>query len=133
MPEILAQVVALTDMVTAQAARILVLETAQPGGERNLKGGIFDNRSMEPEKFRRLIDFKDFVEDFKEYIEVQDKAFADVLDLARDFKIPIMHAGAVAETQRKAKALYQALKRNVIHSEAKSIVQNVSDKNPFEV
>ena len=67
MPEILAQVVALTDMVTAQTARILVMETTQSGGERNLKGGIFDNRSMEPEKFQRLIDFKDFVEDFKDY------------------------------------------------------------------
>ena len=36
------------------------------------------------------------------------------------------------ETLEKAKALYRSLKRSVTQSDAKSIVQNVVGKNPFE-
>ena len=135
-PEILAQMVALTDMVATQTARIQALEASSGGqqghGGNNVKGSIFDNRTSEPEKLQRIVDFKEFVEDYREYIEIQDSNLADLLDLARDSKIPILHAGIDPETQRKAKALYRSLKRCITHPEAKSIVQNVNDKNPFE-
>ena len=96
------------------------------------KGGIFDNRLLEPEKFHREVDFKEWVEDFREYIEVQDENLAELLDFARDSKEAITHAGVDEERQRNAKVLYGSLKRSVTHTDARSLVVNVAGNHPFE-
>ena len=72
-PELSAQVVALTDQVNAahdrmaiQADRIAALEnqgSSGGGDSKRTKGGIFGHRMMEPEKMNRVADFKEWVED----------------------------------------------------------------------
>ena len=63
---------------------------------------------------------------------MQNEHLAELLTLARDSDNPVLGMGNDEETRTRAKALYKSLKRNVVLSDAKSIVVNVLNKNPFE-
>ena len=141
MAELTQQLVNLTDQLEQASQRIVALEQRSSGvhlagqpdhDETRTKGGIFDKSNMIPDRLTQKSDFKEWSEEYLEYIEFQSEKLAELLTIARDSESPILGMGPDDDTRLEAKALYKSLKRNVILSEAKSIILNVPDKNPFE-
>ena len=135
--EMLQQIVNLTDQLNQAIQRIGVLEQQPPGArgfvdETRQKGGIFDKQSMLPDKLMRQADFREWSEEYLEYIEMQNEHLAELLTLARDSDVPVLGMGNDEDTRLRAKALYKSLKRNIVLSDARSIVVNALNKNPFE-
>ena len=139
--ELTQQIVNLSDSLNTAMQRIQVLEQRGSGtystgqgnfDETRAKGGIFDKQNMLPEKLVRQLDFREWSEEYLEYIEFQSEHLAELLTVARDSDRVITGTGEDEDTKLKAKALYKSLKRNVVLPEAKAIVANVPDKNPFE-
>ena len=52
--------------------------------------------------------------------------------MARDSEAVITGMGDDEATQHKARALYKSLRRNIVLPEARQIVTNTPEKNPFE-
>ena len=129
-----------TAALTAALARVdeLEREGSRRGPSREArspleeKGGLYDKTTTLPEKLTRVADFKDWSEDYREYIEGQDEELAELLDGARDSKVAITHMGATEAVRKQAKAVYRSLKRAMVHLDARALVVTVPDKNPFE-
>ena len=72
--ELLVQVVQLTDNLTAATERVKALEAAVAAGGGTsqgspyIKGGIFDRTLSLPDKLTRAVEFKDWSDDYYEYI-----------------------------------------------------------------
>ena len=99
---------------------------------RNVRGGMYDKKTWEPDKLLKITDFRDWSEDFYEYIDQCDEQLSDMLNVARDSQSPITSLGRDHETIAKAKVLYRTLKRYIVNPDAKSIVVHIQDKNPYE-
>ena len=135
--EMLQQIVNLTDQLNQAIQRIGVLEQQPPGArgfvdETRQKGGISDKQNMLPDKLMRQADFREWSEEYLEYIEMQNEHLAELLTLARDSDVPVLGMGNDEDTRLRAKALYKSFKRNIVLSDARSIVVNALNKNPFE-
>ena len=138
--EIEAELIRVTQELDTSNARIAALENATLGGggsqgtgsDARLRGGIFDKSLSMPEKLSRVVDFKEWSEDYHEYIDSQDEHLAELLTSARDSTTQITHMGATPLIREQAKAMYRSLKRSITQQDARSIVVTVEHKNPFE-
>ena len=61
------------------------VEVATTGGSGG-KGLLFDRKLFEPEKFERLGTWKEWSEDFIDWIEQSEPKLAEMLNFARDSK-----------------------------------------------
>ena len=108
--EMLQQIVLLSDQLQTAMARITVLEAPEVGLDlgdgTTQKGGIFDKTNMIPDKLSRQVDFKDWAEEYLEYIEAQDEKLAGIMTTARDSQQVINGRGEDERTIKQAKALY---------------------------
>ena len=87
--EITAQVVALNDKLNLAMQRIADLENVQPVArdDTKSKGGIGDKDILRPEKLIRQSDFKEWAEEYHEYVKSQGQAgrrMAELLELAKE-------------------------------------------------
>ena len=96
------------------------------------KGGLLDQSTTLPEKLTRVSDFRDWSEDYREYVEQQDEHLVELLDYARDSPVRVTEQGATAQIQLQAKAIYRSLKRAMVLADARALVVTVADKNPSE-
>ena len=75
------------------------------------KGGFYHMTQIMPDKLSRVADFKEWSEDYREYVAAQSEALAEMLDTARDSKERITRMGDDGDTVEFAKALYKSLKK----------------------
>ena len=130
------QIVALSDQARLLQAQVNTQnfrqggqEPSQPNGGRGL---LFDKKLFEPEKFERTANFKEWTEDFADWVMQSDETIGELLNFAREAQQVITQTGADEETQKKGLVLYRALKKLVTQPEAKAIITHVAGKNPYE-
>ena len=127
------QVVTLTDQVSTLVARLATVEAApQARTDFGYKRDTFDKKMFEPEKLEKLANFKEWAEDFIDYVDMCDESLGDLLRASRDAQQEVTRMGADDETIKKSRALYRILKRNVIQADARAIIAHVNDKNVYE-
>ena len=134
--EMTQSIVNLSDQLSQAMQRIQILEQSHGPrpemDEARSKGGLLDKSNMLPEKLARASDFREWTEEYQEYIEFQSVKLSALLTMARDSQVAITGMGDDAETQHKARALYKSLRYNIVLPEARQIVANTPEKNPFE-
>ena len=128
--QLLTQIAVLSDSIAKLQHET---DDLRSGKDRSgVRGGMFDKKTWEPEKLNKVVDFREWPEEFFEYVEQCDEQLADMLNIARDSKEPITQQGRVEAVIAKSKVLYRTMKRYVIFPDARSIVVHIKDKNPYE-
>ena len=139
--DLVQQVLNITGVLNQALERIVQLEQkVEANGTRSHtkksplegKGGLYDMTQIMPDRLSRVADFKEWSEDYREYVAAQSEALAEMLDTARDWKERITRMGDDGDTVELAKALYKSLKKTVVHQEGRALVVTVPDKNAFE-
>ena len=141
MTQLLSQVTALMnanqDLVTRVAAAEQTIATQRAGqvtssGDGFIKGGLYDKRLYEPERLETKESFKEWSEDFFDFVEMCDAEIAQMLKFAKSETNVITATGATPDLQKKAKSLYRMLKQKIYLKEAKRVVVLARGKNPYE-
>ena len=101
----------------------------QPREER---GGLFDKKLFEPSVLEDARDFKEWSEDFQDWIEMCDGDIPPLLQAATREKEQITALGPNAGVVAKSKPLYRMLKRFIKLKPAKQTVTLAPGKNPYE-
>ena len=128
--QLLTQIAVLSDSIAKLQHEV---DDLRSGKDRSgVRGGMFDKKTWEPEKLNKVVDFREWSEEFFEYVEQCDEQLADMLNIARDSKEPITQQGRDEAVIAKSKVLYRTMKRYVICPDARSIVVHIKDKNPYE-
>ena len=135
--ELTQQIINLGEKLTLATQRISDLENSTPiqREETKMRGGLGDRELLRPDKLIRQADFKEWAEEYVEYVESQGKGgqrMAELLGLARESQVLITGKGETAHEISIATDLYKNMKKFVVLPEAKTIVVNAPDKNPFE-
>ena len=129
---------ALNKSMLDMAARLVVAEqntgTGGSGAHTSeaMKGGLYDKRLYEPEKLVRHIDFKEWAEDFFEFVEMCDSEVAGLLAMAKVEKEVCTATGSTLVLRQKSKALHRMLKRSITLLDARRVVVLAPGKNPYE-
>ena len=92
----------LADQASQPAAR----DDAMQG---NGKGFLFDGKLLEPEKFERATNFKDWSEDFIDWVEQSDAHIAGLLRIAHDSDGAITQMGRDEPKIARSRVPYKAL------------------------
>ena len=134
------QVNALMSQITELTTRLAQFEGTNAFGPASAHGVLpnyqanmlFDKKMFAPEKFEKLANFREWTDDFMDYVDMCDEQIGDLLKTARDTDRVITQMGQDDATVKKSKALYRILRRCVEQPEAKAIVVNVEEKNIYE-
>ena len=130
--DLLDQIDALRQSLALVTDQVTTMRAERAVGGSNVRGGMFDKKTWEPDKLQKTVDFREWSEDFWEYIDQCDEQLSDMLNTSRDTADPIRATGNDEPTRAKAKVLYRTLKRYVTNADARSLIVNVQDKNPYE-
>ena len=112
----------------SSAQAVHAADTAVTRGD--MKGGLYDKRLYEPEKLDKAANFKEWAEDFFEFVEMCDPEVSNLLRLAVGEKDVISESGGNLVLRTKSKALHRMLKRSVSLLEARRIIVLSPGKNP---
>ena len=137
--ELIAKVDLLVTRVTSLESQAWT--SGQGGGSRWSDGDrrdndLVDRKFFTPEALSTKDIFREWAEDFTDYIASRDKELGTLLSAAKylDVATHASHASAFGAIEDEKKAnLYRVMKKLLHpHPEARVLVQYVPDKNPFE-
>ena len=103
-----------------------------PASAQTHKNNTFDKKMFEPEKLENLASFKDWTEDFADYVDMCDGDLREMLKVARDALTACARMGDSEETVKRSCAVCRVLKRCVTQEDAKAIGTHAPDKNACE-
>ena len=130
--DLLDQIEALRQTLASLTDQVTNLRAERGAGGSGARGGMYDKKTWEPDKLQKTVDFREWSDDFWEYIDQCDEQLSDMLNTSRDTQETIRHTGNDDETRAKAKVLYRVMKRYITNADARSLVVHVQDKNPYE-
>ena len=111
----------------------LVKLQQRPGVSKDdTRGGLYDNKLYEPEKLKDPKDFREWSDDFFDFVEMCDPLGADLLKEATREPNVITASGNTSEMRAKAKPLYRMLKRSIEFKQAQMTVVLAPGKNAYE-
>ena len=100
------QIVALSDHMRLFQAQVDTQPFRQGSGQPNGgRGLLFDKKLFEPEKFERTANFKEWTEDFADWVLQSDEQVGELLNFAREAQQVITQTGSDEETQKKGLVL----------------------------
>ena len=102
------------------------------GGQGNDRGGLFDKKLYEPQPLEDIRDFKEWSEDFLDWVEMCDREVPQLMRAATREKEQITALGSSQVTIDKAKPLFRMLKRYIKLKQARQTVALAPGKNPYE-
>ena len=108
--------------VAEQVSTAQAVHAADTGVRGDTKGGLYDKRLYEPEKLDKAANFKEWAEDFFEFVEMCDTEVSSLLRVAVGEKDVISESGGSLVLRTKSKALHRMLKRSVSLLEARRII-----------
>ena len=133
--ELITKLDALTNRMVLMEAK-----AAQGADSPDHKGGgkndLVDRKFFTPESLSPKDIFREWADDFTDYVVSRDKELGTLLSAAKylDVATHASHAsafGAIGDEQKSN--LYRVMKKlTATHPEARVLVQYVADKNPFE-
>ena len=139
--ELIAKVDLLVTRVTTLESQAWTSGQGEGGGRGGRGRGYEDNNLVDrkfftPEALSTKDIFREWAEDFTDYIASRDKELGTLLSAAKylDVATHASHASAFGAIDEEKKAnLYRVMKKLLHpHPEARVLVQYVPDKNPFE-
>ena len=134
--ELIASVDALTDRIVLLETRAASGSTQESRDFRDAGVGLVDKRLFTPELLFPKDIFREWSEDFIDYIRSRDAELGMLLEQARytDVAAKDSTSGALAALdQDKSRNLYRAMKKFLKeHPEARPLIQYVPNRNPFE-
>ena len=130
--ELTQQIINLGEKLSLAMQRISDLENVTPAqrDETKTRERLGDKEMLRPDKLIRQSDFKEWAEEYVEYVESQRKGgqrMAGLLGLARESQELIIGKGETAHGISVATDLYKNMKKFVVLPEAKMIVVNAPD------
>ena len=93
---------------------------------------LVDRKFFTPEYFPQNGIFRDWQQEFTDYIAGRDRRLGDLLESAAKQKEVIVTLGDDGSSIQRAEKLYRILKKLMVHTEARNIVNHVPNKNPWE-
>ena len=96
------------------------------------RGGLFDKKLYEPQLLEDVRDFKEWSDDFLDWVEMCDKDVPVLMRTATREKEQIIALGGSPEIIDKAKPLYRMMKRYIRLKPARQTVTLAPGKNPYE-
>ena len=96
------------------------------------RGGLQDKKLQEPDKLEDVRDFKEWSEDFKDCIAVDDPEVAELLDVAKREQQTITALGGTEVLIKKACSFFMMLKKTIKHKTTRLTVTLAPAKNPYE-
>ena len=131
MQQLVDQVVQLGKQVTALQAELSVLKAQRK--DSNWCGRM-DKTQMMPDKFEDKKKWKDWAEDFVEYVEEIHPAVAVQLERAKNYQETIVPTYPTADDRKLAKAVYKLMKKYVREADGRRLVKSFkNDHNIYEV
>ena len=101
-------------------------------GPREARGGLFDKKLYEPGVLEDARDFKEWSDDFYDWVEMCDSDIPMLLLAATREKEQITALGGNADVVAKAKPLFRMMKRFIKLKTARQTVSLAPGKNPYE-
>lgn len=120
----------LEQRTTDLTSRLARQETHGPGTDT--RGGLFDKRLQEPEKLKDTKDFKEWSEEFLDFMHMCDEDVHALLVAATREKVQITTLGQTQTLIDKARPVFRMLKRYIEHKTARQVVTLAPGKNPYE-
>ena len=102
------------------------------GGGAADRGGLYDKKLNLPMTLRDGRDFREWADDFFDWVEDCDSELSHLLKAAAREKAVIIQKGQSQSVIAKAKHLYRWMKKSIDLKGAKQIVLFSPDKNPYE-
>ena len=99
---------------------------------RDARGGLFDKKLYEPGILEDARDFKEWSDDFYDWVEMCDDEIPSLLIAATREKDQITALGSSEGTISKAKPLFRMMKRFIKLKPARQTVALAPGKNPYE-
>ena len=124
-----------TNQQLEQQVRDMTSRLLSPGastGPPETRGGLFDKKLFEPSVLEDARDFKEWSEDFQDWIEMCDSDIPPLLIAATREKEQITALGGSAVVINKARPLFRMMKRFIKLKTAKQTVTLAPGKNPYE-
>ena len=113
--------------------RLAISESNSAGdGQKDLRGGLFDKKLYEPQVLEDARDFKEWSEEFLDWVEMCDKEIPLLMTAATREKDQIVALGSSQATIEKAKPLFRMLKKYIKLKPARQTVALAPGKNPYE-
>ena len=93
---------------------------------------LVDHKFFQPPVFTVKSHFREWSEEFVDFIGMKSDELADCLKTSMESKVPLTSLGRNPLECMRAKKLYRILKKVVEHPEGKILVQHSPDKNVWE-
>ena len=105
-------------------------------GDDDMRGkpkDLMSRKFFEPAPFNKSSgSFRDWAEEFVDFIAMRDENLAAALDNARDSKSPVLRLGDNDKEIAQAKRMYRIVKKLMEHPDAIPIIKHVPGKNVWE-
>ena len=114
------------------------LEATPPAGQqmpsdrRDDRDELMDRKFFNPSSFASGSVFREWKEEFEDFIAGRDPELAEKLERTEKAVEPIMSLGMNPKEVEVSKKLYRIFRKLIVEPEARSIVVHTPDKNPFE-
>ena len=124
---------ALEQQVAQLTATVNSLQNTGPArSSEDTRGGLYDKKLYEPDRLENVKDFKEWSEDFLDFIQMCDREVAALLVAATREKEPISALGGTQSLIDKARPVFRMLKRSIKHQAARQTIVLAPGKNPYE-